>query len=119
MHVGVQGLQETPWPTANVSAVVTAHDGLDGLGGFVGVVEGDGADVVVEHVGFDDAMEELAADEAEFAVDGGCGAARVGPAGGGVVGERGVGVLQEGDGDCGCVSRGFLGGREIAYRASG
>jgi hypothetical protein len=36
---------------------VAAHDGLDGLGGFVGVVEGDGADVVVEDVGFDDTVE--------------------------------------------------------------
>ena len=77
------------------------HDGLDGLGGLVGVVEGDGGDVVVQHMGFHNAVQQLAADEAEFAVDGCGGAARVGPGGGGVVGEAGVGVLEEGDGDWG------------------
>jgi hypothetical protein len=34
---------------------------------------------VVEDVGFDDAVEEVAPDEAEFAVDGGGGAADVVP----------------------------------------
>ena len=77
------------------------HDGLDGLGGLVGVVEGDGGDVVVQDMGFHNAVQQLAADEAEFAVDGCGGAAGVGPGGGGVVGEAGVGVLEEGDGDCG------------------
>jgi hypothetical protein len=52
---------------------VLAHDGLDGLGGLVGVVEGDGGDVVVEDVGLDDAVEDLAADETELAVNGGGG----------------------------------------------
>ena len=54
---------------------MTAHDGLDSLGGFVGVVEGNGADVVVQDVGFDDAVEQGAADESELAVNGGCGSA--------------------------------------------
>lgn len=73
------------------------HHGLDRLSRLVRMVEGDGADVVVEHVRLDDAVEELAANEAEFAVDG-CGrAARVGPGCGGVVREGRVGVLEEGD----------------------
>lgn len=76
-----------------------AHDGLDGLAGLIGVVEGDGADVVVQDVGFDDAMEDVAADEAKFAVDGGGGAAGESPGLGGVVWEGGVGVLEVGDGD--------------------
>ena len=76
-----------------------AHDGLDGLGGLVGVVEGDGGDVVVENVGLDDAVEEVAADETEFTVDGGGGAADVVPGRGLVVGERRVGVLEVGDGN--------------------
>jgi len=80
---------------------VAAHDGLDGLGGLVGVVEGDLADVVVQDVGLDDAVEEVAADEAELAIDGGSAAADVVPLLSSVVGERGVGVLEEGDGDCG------------------
>lgn len=78
---------------------MAAHDGLNGLGGLVGVVEGDGADVVVKDVGLDDAVEEVAADEAELAVDGGSAATDVVPLLSGVVGERGVGVLEEGDGD--------------------
>ena len=52
-----------------------AHDRFDSFGRFIGVVEGDDGDVVVENVGLDDAVEELAADEAEFAVDGCCCAA--------------------------------------------
>ena len=62
-----------------------AHDWLDGLGGLVGVVEGDGADVMVEDVCLDDAVHELATDEAKFAVDGGGCATGVGPGCRGVV----------------------------------
>lgn len=77
-----------------------AHDRLDGLGGFVGVVEGNSADVVVEDVGLNDAVEELAADETEFAVNGCGGAAGEVPGLASIVGEGRVGVLEEGDGDC-------------------
>jgi hypothetical protein len=69
----VQGADEAPAAVLDVGAVVLAHDGLDGLGGLVGVVEGDGGDVVVEDVGLDDAVEDLAADETELAVNGGGG----------------------------------------------
>nr|POF17551.1 hypothetical protein CFP56_12965 [Quercus suber] len=69
------GLEEAEGAAADVGAVVVAHDLLDGLGGLVGVVEGDGGDVVVQHVGLDDAVHEVAPDEAELAVDGGGGAA--------------------------------------------
>lgn len=101
-----EALDEAEGAAAGVGAVVLAHDLLDGLGGLVGVVEGDGADVVVQDVGLDDAVEEGAADEAELAVDGGGGAADVVPALGAIVGKRGVGVLEEGDGDFGAgVSR--------------
>jgi hypothetical protein len=58
---------------------MAAHDGLDGLGCQVGVVEGDGADVVVQNVRLDDAVEDVAPDEAEVTVDGGGGAADVVP----------------------------------------
>lgn len=78
---------------------MAAHDRLDGLGGQVGVVEGDGADVVVQDVRLDDAVEDVAADEAEVAVDGGGGAADVVPGRRFVVGEGGVGVLEVGDCD--------------------
>jgi hypothetical protein len=79
---------------------VLAHDGLDGLGGLVGVVEGDGGDVVVEDVGLDDAVEDLAADETELAVNGGGGTTGKVPGLAGVVREGRVGVLEVGDGDC-------------------
>jgi hypothetical protein len=95
----VHRLEETEWATFGVAAVVSAHDGFDGLGGFVGVVERDGGDVVVEDVGLDDAVEELAADEAEFAVDGCGGAAGVRPGLGRVMWEGRIRVLEEGDGD--------------------
>ena len=79
---------------------MTTHDGLDGLGGLVGVVEWDGADVMVEDVGFDDTMEEAAADESEFAIDGCGGATREVPCRTAVVRKRGIGVLEVGDGHC-------------------
>lgn len=95
----VHGLEESNGTVLDVTAVVLAHDGLDGLGSLVGVVEGNGGDVVVENVGLDDAVEEVAADEAKFAVDGGSGSTSEGPGVGIVVRERGVGVLEEGDSD--------------------
>lgn len=76
-----------------------AHDWLDGLGGLVRVVEWDGGDVVVEDVGLDDAVEEVAADEAELAVNGCCGAAGEVPGFAGVVWEGRVGVLEVGNRD--------------------
>lgn len=81
---------------------MVAHNGLDGLGSLVGVVEGDGADVVVQHVRLDDAVEELAANKPHLAVDGRRGATDKVPLVVGVVRQGRVGVLQEGDGNCAC-----------------
>jgi hypothetical protein len=78
---------------------VVAHNALDGLAGLVGVVEGDVADIVVQHVGLDDTVEDVAADEAEVTVDGSGGTTGEVPDLGLVVREGRVGVLQEGDGD--------------------
>ena len=61
------------------------------------MVEGDGADVVVEDMSLDDTVEEGTANKAELAVNGCGGATNVVPASGGVVGERGIGVLEVGD----------------------
>lgn len=36
---------------------MAAHDRLDGLGGFVGVVKWDCRNIVMQDVGFDDAVE--------------------------------------------------------------
>jgi len=95
----VNGLHESHGTVLDVAAVVLTHDGLDGLSSLISVVEGDGRDVVVEDVGLDDAVEEVATDEAKLAVDGGSGSTSEGPGVGIVVGERGVGVLEEGDGN--------------------
>ena len=99
MHVAVQRLEEANGSITNISAVMLAHNGLNGFGGLIGVIEGNGGDVMVQDVGFDDAVEELTTNEAEFAVNGGGGTTGVGPARRGVVREGGIGVLQEGDCD--------------------
>lgn len=76
-----------------------AHDGLNGLGGLVRVVEGDAADVVVEDMSLDDAVEKVAADEAHLTVNGSSGTTDEVPLVVGVVGKGRVGVLEEGDGN--------------------
>lgn len=76
-----------------------AHDGADGVGSLVGVVEGDGAHVVVEYVGFDNAMQKVTTDEAHLAINRGSGAANKVPFLRGVMGEGRVSVLEEGNGD--------------------
>lgn len=78
---------------------MAAHDWLDGLGGLVGMVEGDGADVVVEDVSFNDTMEELATDETELTVDGCSGTTNVVPALTRIVRKRWVGVLEVSNGN--------------------
>lgn len=115
-----QAADEAPGTALDVGAVVTAHDGLDGLGGLVGVVKGNGADEMVEDVGLDDAVEDVGANGPEVAVNGGGGTSGKGPALGRVVGKRGIGVLEEGDCDCVLISlRNRLRRLKIAYRASG
>lgn len=79
---------------------MAAHDRLDGLGGLVSVVEWDAADVVVQNVSFDDAVEEPAADEAELTVDGRSSTLDKGPLLPSVMGKGWVGVLEESDGNC-------------------
>lgn len=96
---GPHGLEETSPAGVSLSAVVVAHDALDGIAGLVGVVEGDVADIVVQHVGLDDTVEDVAADEAEVAVDGSGSAAGEVPHFRLVVRESGVGVLKECNGN--------------------
>jgi hypothetical protein len=115
-HAGTapHGLDEPDGAVPGVRAVVAAHNLLERLGGLIGIVEGDRGDVVVQNVGLDDTVEELAADEAELAIDGGGSATDVVPRLRGVVGERWVGMLQEGNGNCGNeVSKGSPEGPEI------
>lgn len=93
------GLQEASRAVFGVRAVVLAHDGYDSLRSLVGIVERNRGNVVVEDVSLDDAVEKSATNEAKFTIDGGSSSASVSPGIGVVVRQRGIGVLQEGDGD--------------------
>lgn len=96
----VHGLDETNRSVNGIGTVVAAHDRLDGLGGLVCIVERNGANVVVQNVGLDDTVEQVATDEAKLTVDGCSGALDKGPLLAGVVRQGRVGVLEEGDSDC-------------------
>ena len=76
-----------------------AHDRLDGFGRLVGVIEWNRGDVVMEDVSFDDAVEQLSADESKFAIDCRCCTAREVPGLGVVMRQRRIGVLEVGDRD--------------------
>lgn len=78
---------------------MAAHDGLDRLSCLVCVVEWNGADVVVEDVGFNDTVEKGAADKAKLAVNSCCGPTDVVPAFTTVMRESWVGVLKVCDGN--------------------
>jgi hypothetical protein len=90
-------LQESERSPTNIRAVVTTHDWLDGFGSFIGVVEGDGTDVMVKNVGLDDTVEKSAADESEFTIDRSGGTTNVVPALTTVVRKSWVSVLKVGD----------------------
>lgn len=98
-------LEEAERSSLDIGTVVLAHNLLDSLGGLISIVEWDCADIVVQDVGLDDAMEELATDETEFAIDG-CGCTtNIVPAFSSVVRQSRVGVLEESDCNCGSISR--------------
>lgn len=87
------------------AAVVLAHHLLDGLARLISMVEWDGAHIMVQNMGFDDAVEKVTANPAKVAVDGGsCTTSEV-PDLGFIVRESRVGVLQVGDGDCKPIRR--------------
>lgn len=72
---------------------------LDGFSGLSGIVERNSGEVVVTDVGFDDVVEEELADEPELSVNGGTCTTGKGPFRVFVMGQGGVGVLQEGQED--------------------
>lgn len=80
-----------------IGSVVDTHDFTDRIGGFGGMVEGDGGNEVVEDVCTDDVVEEVGVDKAEVTIDGCGSAAGEGPGVVPVVRKRGISVLQEGD----------------------
>lgn len=73
---------------------MAAHDRLDSLGRLVCVVERDGANVVVEDMGLNDAVKKAAADEAKFTINGGGGSTDVVPASSSVMRKGWVSVLE-------------------------
>ena len=91
-------LEEAEGAVLGVTSIVTAHDLLDGLGGFVGIVKGDGADIMVENMSLDDAVHQMSANEAEFTVDGRRSTTSVRPRLGKIMGKGRIGMLQIGDG---------------------
>jgi hypothetical protein len=66
------------------------------------MVERDGTNVVMEHVGLDNAMEKGSSDESKFTINGCCGTTDVVPAFTSVVGKSWVSVLEISDGNCRC-----------------
>ena len=67
-HASPQTLQETKASLSSIAPIMFTHDRLNGLGSLVGVVEGNGANIVVEHVRLDDAVQEGSANESEFSI---------------------------------------------------
>lgn len=77
---------------------MAAHNGLDGFRCLVGVVEWNGANVVVENVSFDNTVKEMAADETEFAIDGCSGSSNIIPGLAIIMRKTGISVLKVSDG---------------------
>ena len=79
---------------------MAAQDWLDSIGCFIGIVERNGGNKVMKDVCLNNTMHEISADEAEFAVNGGCCTAGEVPGAGFVMGKSGIGVLKEGNPYC-------------------
>lgn len=75
-----------------------SHDRLDGFGRFIGVIEWDGGDVMMEDMSLDDAVEEVSSDESKFPIDGRCCSSCEVPGFRLVVRQGWIGVLEIGDG---------------------
>jgi hypothetical protein len=69
-HACPHTLQEADATTSGITSVVLSHHRLDCLGCFIGMVERNRADVVVENVGLNNAVKEGSADETKLAIDG-------------------------------------------------
>jgi hypothetical protein len=76
---------------------VTSHNWLNSLSGLIRVIERNRADVVVEHVSLDNAMEKLATDKSEFAINCRSGATNIVPRCASVMGKGWICVLEVGD----------------------
>jgi hypothetical protein len=97
-HACPHALQEAETAIYGIAPIVLSHDRLDRLGGLIGVVEWNRANIVVKNMGFNDAVKESSTDEAKFSIDCCSSSAGVGPGCWCVVRQCGIGVLEEGDG---------------------
>jgi hypothetical protein len=78
---------------------MASHNRFNGLGCLIGMIERNRAHVVVEHVSLDDAMEKMATDKSEVAINCRSGATNVVPGCTSVVRKTWVGVLKIGNRD--------------------
>lgn len=92
-----QGVQEA---LVLLLVVVFTEHRLDGLGSFLGVVERNAAEEVVDNMVVNDFMEEVTTNEAGGAVNCSQCSLGVGPGFRSVVSNLGVGVLKVCDGNC-------------------
>jgi hypothetical protein len=76
-----------------------SHDGLDGLGGLISVIEGNGADVMVKDMSLNDAVKQVSADETHLTVNCRSSATDEVPLLGSIVRQGRVGVLKKGNGN--------------------
>jgi hypothetical protein len=89
--------QEADRAILDIGTIMTTHDWLDGFGGFICVVEGDGADIVVKDMGFNNTVEESATNETEFTIDCCSSSANIVPGSSCVVRKSWISVLEVGD----------------------
>lgn len=75
------------------------HDRLDGFRRLICVIEWDCGNIVMKNVGFDNAVEKLAANKTKFAIYRSSSTTGVGPGMGLIMRERRIGMLEVGDGD--------------------
>lgn len=94
-----QTLHESKHTILGVRSIMFAHYRLDGFGCLISIVEWDCADIVVQDMSLDDAMEKLSSDEAEFTIDCGCCSSGVCPGLSSIVRKLRIGVLEVGDCD--------------------
>lgn len=84
-HACVHALQKAHTAILGITPVMVSHNGFDGLSSFIGVIEGDRADIVVKDVSLNNTMHEGPTDETEFSIDRRSGTTSVRPSGRGVV----------------------------------
>ena len=81
-----------------------AHDWLDSFCGFIGVIKRNGGDEVVENMGLDNPVKELATNKSKFTIDGRCSSASKVPGMWLIMRKRWICVLEECDCDFEAVS---------------